>query len=658
MSNSAFSRYTLRFFCGLCGVWVSMIQFTEVSLQLGVKVLFEKLNFTLHARERIGLIGQNGAGKSTLFSMVKGELPADKGEIQFPKNLRLSAVKQETPALAQSAIEYVLDGDPIYRQQQKELDAAEKSEDMDELCKVHEWMLQTDFYAKPSKAGALLHGLGFSFEGQQKSVADFSGGWRMRLNLAQALIADSDVLLLDEPTNHLDLEAVLWLESWLQEYPGILLIISHDRDFLDAVVKGIFWLENKEVKRFAGNYSSFESQRAMHIQQQQAAFAKHQRERGHLESFITRFKAKASKAKQAQSRIKALEKMGDALPAYEKSPFQFSFRENDQPVKDVLVSLSNAVLGYGDKVILEKVQFYVPPDARIGLLGPNGAGKSTLIKALAGESELLGGDRGKSPHLKLGYFSQHQMDILREDQSPLWHMRQLSSNVSEQDARSFLGQFDFKGNVVFDPIKHFSGGEKARLALALIVWQKPNLLLLDEPTNHLDIEMRQALIMALQNYENAVVVISHDRHLLRMITDDLFLVYDGKVQEFQGSIDDYPVWWKTQQKLLSAAQANQKSSQKEKESKIVASSADQKNSGVSRADLVKRCQKFEQELSEGHLKLAKLEALLADSEIYDQKNHANLTRVVKQQKELKIQIESFEEKWLEAISALEAFSKP
>ena len=628
-----------------------MIQFTDVSLQVGVKVLFEKLNFTLHAKERIGLIGQNGAGKSTLFGMIKGETSADKGEIQFPKNLQLATVKQETPALMQSALEYVLDGDPIYRQQQRELEAAEKLEDMDELCKVHEWMLQTDFYAKPSKAGALLHGLGFNFEGQQKNVADFSGGWRMRLNLAQALIADSDVLLLDEPTNHLDLEAVLWLESWLQEYPGILLIISHDRDFLDSVVKAIFWLENKEIKRFAGNYSSFESQRAMHLQQQQAAFVKNQRQKDHLESFITRFKAKASKAKQAQSRIKALEKLGDLLPAYEKSPFQFSFRENDQPVKDVLVSLSNAVLGYGDKVILEKVQFHVPPDARIGLLGPNGAGKSTLIKALAGETSLLGGERGKSPHLKLGYFSQHQLDILRAGESPLWHMKQISPSISEQEARNFLAQFDFKGGVIFDPIQHFSGGEKARLALALIVWQKPNLLLLDEPTNHLDIEMRQALIMALQNYENAVVVISHDRHLLRTITDDLFLVYDGKVAEFPGSIDDYPVWWKTQQKLLSAAsksiENNEKSRKSEKPNKP------DKSDKSDRAEVVSRCQKLEKQLAEYHLKLAGLESLLADADIYESKNSDKLARVIQQRKELKVQVDEMEEAWLKAMAGLE-----
>ncbi len=624
-----------------------MIQFTEVSLQLGVKVLFEKLNFTLHAKEKMALIGQNGAGKSTLFSLIKGESVPDKGEIQFPKNLRLAAVKQETPALMESALEYVLDGDVVYRQQQRELEAAEKTEDMDGLCKIHEWMLQSDFYSKPSKAAALLHGLGFDFESQQKNVAEFSGGWRMRLNLAQALIADSDILLLDEPTNHLDLEAVLWLEDWLQEYSGILLIISHDRDFLDAVVKGIFWLENKEIKRFAGNYSSFESQRAMHLAQQQSSFLKNQRERAHLESFITRFKAKATKAKQAQSRIKALEKLGEILPAYEKSPFQFNFRENDQVVKDVLLSVSNADLGYGDKVVLSKVQFQIPPDARIGLLGPNGAGKSTLIKALAGEVTLLTGERSKSPHLKLGYFSQHQVDILREEESPLWHMRQLQANLPEQDARNFLGQFDFKGNVVFDPIRHFSGGEKARLVLALIVWQKPNVLLLDEPTNHLDIEMRQALIMALQNYENAVVVISHDRHLLRTITDDLYLVYDGKVSPFDGSIDDYPAWWKTQQKKLVQ-------DKKDKTAKSIqpGNALPKKSSDIPRSELVKMSQKYEQELAEAHSKLAVLEQSLSGADIYEQKNQAELARVIKQQKDLKSKIERLEGEWMKVMERL------
>jgi len=620
-----------------------MIQFNQVSLQMGTKPLFKGLNFTLCAAEKVGLIGQNGAGKSTLFAMLQGKIAPDKGDILLPKNLRLATVKQDTPALAQLAIEYVLDGDSLYREQQKKLEILEQGEDFEAWGKLHEWMLQTDFYSKPAKAGALMHGLGFKFEEQQKSVAEFSGGWRMRLNLAQALIADSDVLLLDEPTNHLDLEAVVWLESWLAQYPGILMVISHDREFLDQVVKVIFHLENGEIRRFAGNYSQFESQRAMQLKQQQASFAKSQRQREHLESFITRFKAKASKAAQAQSRIKALERLGEALPVYENSPFQFSFRPSGLLSQEVLLALTEASLGYGDRVILSKVDFQIPSDAKIGLLGPNGAGKSTLIKALAGEVPILAGERSKSPRLKLGYFSQHQLEILKLEQSPLWHIRQLTPGATEQEIRNFLGQFNFKGDVVFESIEHFSGGEKARLALALIVWQKPNLLLLDEPTNHLDIEMRQALILAIQQYENAVVMISHDRHLLRTATDVLYRVWNGKLEEFSGSVDDYLAEWAAEQKRLNALQ---NAARKEKKS----ASPQKSNTGE---DLAKQAHSLEKEITALQQQLSGLELKLGDAELYEQVNVEKLNTLLAEQKTLKAKLETAEANWLSVLEAIE-----
>lgn len=624
-----------------------MIQFSEVSLQVGNKSLFDNISFILHAREKAGLIGQNGAGKSTLFGILQGLMQADGGEISLPKNLRLSWVKQETPALPIEALEYVLDGDSVYRQQQREMDAAIEAEDMDALGRIQEWMLQTNFYGKSAEAAALLDGLGFSFEEQNKPVAAFSGGWRMRLNLAQALIADSDVLLLDEPTNHLDLEAVLWLEEWLKNYPGILIIISHDREFLDQVVKVILFLDNKQIKHFAGNYSEFENQKAMHAMQQQAAFEKHQRELAHIQSFIDRFQAQATKARQAQSRIKALEKMGEMLAAHQQSAFQFSFPAVEYTSKAYLLQLIDAELGYEDKTILRNVNFAIGPGERIGLLGPNGAGKSTLIKALSSQATLLKGSREVSPHLNLGYFSQHQLDILRDDQSPFWHIRELTSNAAEPTVRKFLGQFDFQGDRIFEPIQYFSGGEKARLALALIVWQKPNLLLLDEPTNHLDIEMRQALILALQEYEGAVVVISHDRHLIRAVTDELYLIYDGAVKSFPGSIDEYPAWWKAEQAKLNVPKEKVTTIDTRKEKRL------KRVEGRTVQECAKACQKLESELSVLHTKLAQLESDLSEPQLYEVSESAKLKILLTEQSELKRQVNLLEEQLLKVMEALE-----
>lgn len=626
----------------------AMIQFNEVALQIGTKFLFEGISFTLHAKDKAGLIGQNGAGKSTLFAMLQGIIHADKGEVQLPKNLRLSTVKQETPALPIPAIEYVLDGDPIYRKQQREITQAEQEGDIEAMGRLYEWMGQTGYYSKPAQAASLLNGLGFSFEEQNKSVAEFSGGWRMRLNLAQALIADSDALLLDEPTNHLDLEAVFFLEDWLKNYPGILLIISHDREFLDNVIKRILWLDQGTIKCFTGNYSEFEVQRATQLMQQQAAFEKHERERAHLQKYIDRFRAQATKATQAQSRIKALERMGEMLPAHQSSPFHFEFPEVSLNTSANLLQLIDADLGYDHKIILHKVQLAIAAGERIGLLGPNGAGKSTLIKALAGSAELINGERKVNLHLRLGYFSQHQLDILVAHESAFWHVRELTPNAAEPTIRKFLGQFDFRGDRIFESIKYFSGGEKARLALALIVWQKPNLLLLDEPTNHLDIEMRQALILALQEYNGAVVVISHDRHLIRATTDELYLVYDGSVKPFDGSIDEYPAWWKAEQKKINAPKESSKKTNTRKDERREA--AEQR---ALKQESAKACQQLEKKLSELHKKLADIEAKLSKAEIYEPQHKTELTQFLKAQSDLKAKIHLIEEDLLVAMAKLE-----
>jgi ATP-binding cassette subfamily F protein 3 len=622
-----------------------MIQFNEVALKLGQTDLFHHLSFVLHAQEKIGLIGQNGAGKSTLFNLIRRELEADSGEIHIPKNLSLSWVRQETPALERSAVDYVLDGDAIYRQQEQELVQIEQTEDMDALGRVHEWMIQTDFYSKPAKAAKLLTGLGFSDQEQQRAVAEFSGGWRMRLNLAQALIADSDVLLLDEPTNHLDLEAVLWLESWLKSYPGIYIVISHDREFLDQTVKVILHLEDKTIRRYTGNYSRFETILAMQRAEQQAAFEKQQRERAHIQSFVDRFKAQATKARQAQSRIKALERMAEISPFHDRAAFQFQFQSLDVPGRANLLQLIDANLGYNDQAILQGVQLAIAAGERIGLLGPNGAGKSTLIKALSGEALPLAGVRQVSPHLRLGYFSQHQMDILNDEQSPAWHLRELAPTIAEPTLRKFLGQFNFQGDRAFEKITYFSGGEKARLALALMVWQRPNLLLMDEPTNHLDMEMREALIIALQDYEGAVVLISHDRHLLRTCVDDLYLVYEGQVKPFPGSIDDYPVWWKSEQDAKLQRLKPAKAPKAPKAFKTNAATP----------DYAKLCQKLEAELSVKHGHLAHLESRLSDPALYDPSQKESLRLLLAEQVTERAAVTLLEEQLLEAMLALEKY---
>ena len=523
-----------------------MIRFTQITLRRGAKVLLEDADVSLNPGDKIGLIGANGTGKSSVFALLRGELHADKGNVDYPARWRVAHVAQETPALDRAAIDYAIDGDTTLRRLETELAAAEAADDGERIGSIYADLTDADAWTVRSRAERLLHGLGFSHDQMEQPVSSFSGGWRMRLNLAQALMCPSDLLLLDEPTNHLDLDAILWVEEWLKRYAGTLVIVSHDRDFLDGVVNVIVHIDNRKLKRYAGHYSDFERQRAAAVVLAAGMIEKQQRERAHLESFISRFKAQASKARQAQSRMKMLAKMEDLAPLHVTAPFQFEFRE---PLRapDPLLVMEGVDAGYrsaeaADKVVLRGINFSLQSGQRYGLLGINGAGKSTLIKTIAGELAPLSGTANFNKGLVIGYFAQHQVEMLRNDESPLWNLSRIAPRTREQELRGFLGGFNFPGEMALNPITHFSGGEKARLALAMIVWQRPNLLLLDEPTNHLDLETREALTVALAQFEGTLVLVSHDRHLLRATTDQFLIVADGQLQPFDGDMDDYRDW--------------------------------------------------------------------------------------------------------------------
>ena len=539
-----------------------MIRLTQVTLIRGTKRLLEAADIALNPGDRIGLIGANGTGKSSLFGMLLGEIHADQGELDYPARWRVAHVAQETPALHCPALEYAIDGDAALRQLERDLAAAEAADGGALIGEIYAALRDADAWTVRSRAEQLLAGLGFTHEQMTQPVASFSGGWRMRLNLAQALMCPSDLLLLDEPTNHLDLDAIIWLEDWLKRYAGTLIIISHDRDFLDGVVNVIAHIDNRKLKRYSGNYSAFERQRAASLVLAAGMQEKQARERAHLQSFIDRFKAQATKARQAQSRMKMLARMEDLAPLHVSAPFQFEFREPLKAPNPLLV-LEGVAAGYAGPqsdpesgaqsgarseiradphVVVRDIKFSLQSGQRYGLLGINGAGKSTLIRTIAGELPPLAGSAIFNKGLVIGYFAQHQVDMLRHDESPLWHLARIAPRVREQELRNFLGGFNFPGDMVSTSIATFSGGEKARLALALIVWQRPNLLLLDEPTNHLDLETREALTVALAQFEGTLVLVSHDRHLLRATTDQFLIVAGGRLQPFDGDLDDYRDW--------------------------------------------------------------------------------------------------------------------
>ena len=636
-----------------------MIVFNNLSLKRAQTELLENANATINPKQKVGLVGKNGCGKSSLFALLKKQLQPESGEVTYPSNWALSWVNQETPALEISALDYVIQGDSEYCRLQAELAQANKRNDGNAIARIHDRLDTINAWTIQSRAETLLHGLGFTQAETTQAVKSFSGGWRMRLNLAQALLCPSDLLLLDEPTNHLDLDAVIWLERWLINYQGTLVLISHDRDFLDPIVNKILHIEHQKLNEYTGDYSSFETQRATKLAQQAAMYRQQQQKIAHLQSYIDRFKAKATKAKQAQSRVKALERMELIAPAYADNPFTFAFRP-PASLPNPLMMLEQASAGYGTKEsaveILSKIKLNLVPGSRIGLLGKNGAGKSTLIKLLAGELTALSGKVQLAKGVQLGYFAQHQLDTLRAEESALWHMQKLAPEQTEQQVRDYLGSFAFHGDKVNQPVKSFSGGEKARLVLALIVWQRPNLLLLDEPTNHLDLDMRQALTEALVDYEGSLVVVSHDRHLLRNTVEEFYLVHDKQVEEFKGDLDDYQKWLTEQNSQSTTKSAEEKadienanSSQNRKEQKRREAELRQQT-----APLRKKILQLEEKMNNVSKQLAEIENSLADSELYNAENKEKLTALLAQQVDAKKTLEKLEVDWLEAQEALEA----
>jgi len=623
-----------------------MIQFSDVMLMRGSKVLLEDSSASIFPGHKVGLIGANGCGKSSLFALLRQELQTEQGQVLIPKEWRISWVAQETPAIERKAIDYVIDGDEHFRQLQHQLLEAETKQDGEKIALLHGLLEQAGGYDIEARASVILDGLGFSTQAMQKNLSQFSGGWRMRLNLAQALICSSDLLLLDEPTNHLDLDAVIWLERWLQRYAGTLILISHDKSFLDATVSEILSVEQQQLIGYTGNYSAFEKQRAERLRLQDLEYQKQQDKIEHLQSFINRFKAKASKAKQAQSRVKQLEKMEMLLPAHQQSSFSFEFFAPPK-LPNPLVKMEQVQAGYEQTVILQKLHLNLVPGSRIGLLGRNGAGKSTLIKLLAGEKPAISGEYQTAAGLGIGYFAQHQLEYLSVDDSPLAHLQRLDKQATEQQLRDFLGGFGFHGDETLSKVGPMSGGEKARLVLALIVYQKPNLLLLDEPTNHLDLEMRHALNLALQGFEGAMVLVSHDRFLLSSVCDEFYLVDSGEVQPFKGDLDDYKDWLQQSAKAVDK-QTSASNKPDRKQQKRMEAEFRQKTQ-----PLRKSVTAAEKQMSELNHKLADLEQRLADTELYAAEKKHDLKLLLGEQTQLKVNLEALEMQWLDAQEQLE-----
>ncbi len=643
-----------------------VIRFDDLVLQRGTKVLFDNASATLNPGERAGLVGVNGSGKSTLFALLRGELHADGGEVLMPPTWQIAHVAQETPAVERSALDYTLDGDTRLRDIERRLADAEARHDGHAQAEAHAAFADADGYTAPARAQALLLGLGFTMAQTQQPVASFSGGWRMRLNLAQALMCPSDLLLLDEPTNHLDLDAVVWLEDWLSRYPGTLVMISHDREFLDAVCNVTLHIEHCKLKRYGGNYTQFETQRLQQMALQEASYARQQKQIAHLESFITRFKAKASKAKQAQSRVKALERMERLAPVHAAAGFAFEFREPDAAPNPML-TFEGVDCGYPGAdapiAILKHLTFSIQTGQRIGLLGANGQGKSTLVKTLADTLAPLDGGIRRGKGLQIGYFAQHQLETLDDHASPLLHLARLAPDVREQELRDFLGSFNFRGDMATAPIAPFSGGEKARLALALIVWQRPNLLLLDEPTNHLDLDTREALTMALAQFDGTLILVSHDRHLLRATTDQFLLVGQGTVAPFDGDLDDYRDWLLRQAAAKRAAASTPAAT--------ATAGTDGTSSAINRRDqkreeaeqrqrlaalrkpLQKDVNTVEKRMAPLQQEKAALEAFLADGAAYEDANKPRLVESLRRQAEVNTELDQLEERWLALQEQLE-----
>jgi len=626
-----------------------MLRFDHVALRRGPLLLLDDMSLSLHAGWRVGISGRNGAGKSSLLALVAGELQPDAGHFERPRDWSLAWVRQETPALARSALDYVLDGDAEFRRLEAELATAEETHDAHRLGPLHERLHAIGGYAAPARAAELLHGLGFAVGDERRNVGDFSGGWRMRLNLAQALMCRSDLLLLDEPTNHLDLDAVIWLETWLKHYPGTLLLISHDRDFLDAVVTHVLALAEQKAELFAGDLTGFERKRAERLLQQQAQADKQQRERAHLQRFVDRFKAKASKARQAQSRVKALEKMVDIAPVRAASSIRFEFRQ-PAALPTPLLALDDASAGYGERTVLSGIKLALAPGDRIALLGANGTGKSTLVKLLAGSLDAQAGTRTGARDLAIGYFAQHQLEQLDARASAVGHLLELDPGLGERAARDFLGGFGFGGERALEPVAPFSGGEKARLCLALTVFQRPNLLLLDEPTNHLDLDMREALTEALNDFEGALVLVSHDRALIRTCCDTLLHVGGGRVTTYDGDLDDYA------RQIVRTAAADIAQSEG-----MPAAAPSRRDDRKARADararlapLKRRVERAEKALGEAGERKRRADAALADPTLYDGTQAARIAELRRDATAAAAEMARLEHEWFQAQAELDA----
>ncbi|MDB2534817.1 ATP-binding cassette domain-containing protein [Gammaproteobacteria bacterium] len=621
-----------------------MLSFNNLELVLGGKTLFDDVSLTIHHHQKVGLVGANGTGKTSLFKVIKKEIEVDQSTVSFPNDLRISYLAQEVPASDEIALQYVLSGDYRLIEIQHEIELAEKEEKFELLAELYETYSALDGYSAKSKAEQLMAGLGFKSEDFSKSLKDFSGGWRVRLNLAKTLMQPSDLMLLDEPTNHLDLDAILWLSNWIKSFPGALILISHDRDFLDDCVSSIAHLYRQSIELYSGNFTQFEILRAAKLAEIQSNFIKQQKEVAHMQSFINRFKAKATKARQAQSRVKALEKMELIAPAHIDSPFNFTISETEK-ISNPLISLSESNLGY-DNPILSKINLTIAPGDRIGLLGPNGAGKSTLIKSIVGSIPVLDGNREIGSNFRVGYFSQHQVDDLDLSISAFTHIQRLDETKTEKQIRTYLGGFNFKGDKVKDPIHLFSGGEKARLAFAIISYQKPNILLMDEPTNHLDMEMRHALTIALQAFKGAILLISHDRHLLNSSVDHFYLVDNGGVDIFNGDLDDYKNY------ILDIKSTGIKETKK----KSKTSKEDRDDNTKLLKSLSKDISKLEKRLLRLNAKLEEANLKLADPNLYKDDSADNLQDLIRNQLELSNEVELADQEWMDKVTQLESLS--
>ncbi|WP_412478523.1 ATP-binding cassette domain-containing protein [Azonexus sp. IMCC34839] len=630
-----------------------MIALRQVTFARAGRPLVVDASLQIHPGWKVGVVGANGCGKSSLFALLGGELHAEAGDVDIPASWHIARVAQETPALPDAALDFVLDGDSELRRVERELAEAEAKGDGEAIGHLHARYGEIGGYSAKARAAEVLHGLGFTDADFSRPVADFSGGWRVRLNLARALSCRADLLLLDEPTNHLDLDAVYWLEGWLKSTPATLLLISHDRDFLDAVVGQIIAIDQQRLNITSGGYSDYERAKAARLATQQSAYEAQQREIAHLTRFVERFKAKATKARQAQSRVKMLERMEIVAAAHVDSPFHFSFRQPES-LPDPLLVIENAGAGYADRKIIDQATLTLRPGARIGLLGRNGAGKSTLIKLLANVVPQQGGERKEAKALKIGYFAQHQLEQLREEESPLWHVQKLEPLTPEQELRDYLGGFDFRGDMATRPVGPFSGGEKSRLALALLIRTRPNLLLLDEPTNHLDLEMREALTFAMQDFEGGVVFVSHDRHLLRTCADELLLVADGKVTPFDGDLDDYSAWLAAQRSAEKAPEPDAVAEKAERLQQRAEAKANRQALLAERRKLSKEIEQIDKQLAKWQAEKAALDAQFADPDFYAAVDRAKSEEMHRLANALGEQIDTAELRWLELHEALEA----